>query len=55
MKRGRTTSQTKGKVYALNATVNVGYDNIVGHLEKPMRVSQLARVVSEALRRGRDR
>jgi hypothetical protein len=27
MKYGRTTSQTKGKVYALNATVNVGYDS----------------------------
>ena len=26
MKYGRTTSQTKGQVYAINATVNVGYD-----------------------------
>jgi len=27
MKYGRTTGLTKGKVYALNATVNVGYDS----------------------------
>jgi len=27
-------------------------EGVAGHLEKPMRVSQLARVVSEALRRG---
>ena len=27
VKYGRTTGQTKGKVYALNATVNVGYDS----------------------------
>lgn len=27
MKYGRTTKQTKGKVYAINATVNVGYDS----------------------------
>jgi hypothetical protein len=27
MKYGRTTSLTKGKVYALNATVNVGYES----------------------------
>ncbi|MBI2950873.1 response regulator [bacterium] len=30
-------------------------EGVAGHLEKPMRVSQLARVVSEALKRGRDR
>ena len=27
MKYGRTTGQTKGKIYALNATVNVCYDS----------------------------
>lgn len=27
MKYGRTTSQTKGKIYAINATVDVGYDS----------------------------
>ena len=27
MKYGRTTGQTKGKIYAINATVDVGYDS----------------------------
>ena len=39
MKYGRTTGLTKGRVYAINATVNVGYDSGVARFENQIVIT----------------
>jgi len=39
LKYGRTTGQTKGRVYAINVTVNVGYDNGVARFVNQIVIS----------------
>jgi hypothetical protein len=39
LKYGRTTSQTKGRVYAINATVDVGYDSGVARFENQIVIT----------------
>ena len=39
LKYGRTTGQTKGRVYAIDATVNVGYDSGVARFENQIVIT----------------
>ena len=39
LKYGRTTGQTKGRVYAINATVDVGYDSGVARFENQIVIT----------------
>jgi len=39
LKYGRTTSQTKGRVYAINATVDVGYESGVARFENQIVIT----------------